>query len=805
MEKDLQLLIHMLDMNHMEEFADLDTFRTDFILHLTSKWRKPLLESKSAVSFSQSSRISIKSNQTLQLHLENNGYPLKVMYATLIPEHHEYTGMLTPYIFPVTLKGRLEFLLYSSRWIPIGSFKSWIYVRLEYGLFVAEVTLQCEEAGNVLSGKAQSFVPKSVRNIPKIPIESMFSCNWCPPFPQKELQIYSEKTKCVEAFESAFQHLPVNCGNSFGDYCYQMYKALIQERRVQLERYERYTLFEASFQFIRNIPKTYALTVPGLLEMAPPIETASRVVIREHGRPFAGIDGAVVHLIRTREVLHITVNPSVCLHRGTKYIVQFVLDDEPFYIMMNAVRKRLFSGIALPRPSFVNPTLVYPIANDLDSVQRSVVHSILQKDHRPFILQGSPGTGKTKLVIEAITLLSRFESAKILCCAPSDEATDLLARRLLQRKVDPSLIVYLNSPLRSLDSIDAKLFTICHFDSENRFLQFPQLNVYSKARIIISNCKNVHYIPNTVPITHTFFDEAAQASPPEAFVALSFFHSHWVLSGDIYQLGPSFRTKQLRKSLFHYFKDKPFVLTAELLKNYRSGSGLLSLSNELFYGSRMQFLDSQPVSLPLSILNDGTFPLIFHGIRGTDIDTEDSCRNPMEADRVVSVVQELLQFFGTSQVAVIGAFRDQIRLIRRKLRDIQLGTVNVGGILDFQGSEMNVVVISTVRSSIDRIQRDRSMGLGLLGTPERFNVAISRAKLMLVVVGNPDALQWDEYWSLAMKMSVRRGNWKGDAYPKRLFDELLHSETEVERKMRLQGDLTEIAQIEGEIGLFRNS
>ena len=65
----------------------------------------------------------------------------------------------------------------------------------------------------------------------------------------------------------------------------------------------------------------------------------------------------------------------------------------------------------------------------------------------------------------------------------------------------------------------------------------------------------------------------------------------------------------------------------------------------------------------------------------------------------------------------------------------------VGTVEEFQGQERRVVVVSTVRSSPEYLATDFQHKLGFLANPKRFNVAITRARALLVVVGNPYLLQ----------------------------------------------------------------
>ena len=90
---------------------------------------------------------------------------------------------------------------------------------------------------------------------------------------------------------------------------------------------------------------------------------------------------------------------------------------------------------------------------------------------------------------------------------------------------------------------------------------------------------------------------------------------------------------------------------------------------------------------------------------------------------------------------MITPYRRQVQKIRQKLRkDEKTKEVMVGSTEEFQGQERRVIIVSTVRSSPEYVYTDNQYKLGFLKNPKRFNVAITRAKALLIVVGNPHIL-----------------------------------------------------------------
>lgn len=75
--------------------------------------------------------------------------------------------------------------------------------------------------------------------------------------------------------------------------------------------------------------------------------------------------------------------------------------------------------------------------------------------------------------------------------------------------------------------------------------------------------------------------------------------------------------------------------------------------------------------------------------------------------------------------------------IRNVLENLDMGDIMVGSVEQFQGQEREVIIISTVRSTVKHNEFDKMYCLGFLSNPKRFNVAITRARSLLIIVGNP--------------------------------------------------------------------
>ena len=94
-----------------------------------------------------------------------------------------------------------------------------------------------------------------------------------------------------------------------------------------------------------------------------------------------------------------------------------------------------------------------------------------------------------------------------------------------------------------------------------------------------------------------------------------------------------------------------------------------------------------------------------------------------------------------------------------------LAGITVGSVEVFQGGERAVIIVSTVRSTVEFLDFDARHALGFLVNPKRFNVAVTRAQQLLVIVGNPAILALDDSWSALLRYAVAHGAYRGAALP----------------------------------------
>lgn len=136
--------------------------------------------------------------------------------------------------------------------------------------------------------------------------------------------------------------------------------------------------------------------------------------------------------------------------------------------------------------------------------------------------------------------------------------------------------------------------------------------------------------------------------------------------------------------------------------------------------------------------------------------------NKGEIRKVVEVIKSMLSdnLLSTpplrpAHIGVMAPWREQVWKLREELRKERLHAVDVGTVEDFQGRESRVVIISCVRSNKRFLEEDARRGLGVFHERKRMNVAITRAREVLVVVGNGELLSKDPYWKSFLQFTLR--------------------------------------------------
>ena len=403
----------------------------------------------------------------------------------------------------------------------------------------------------------------------------------------------------------------------------------------------------------------------------------------------------------------------------------------------------------------------------------------------PFAMMGPPGTGKTlTLTCCVIEIVKRHPQATILCCAPQNFSADVICSELLRMGLSKLKILRLNDPRRPIYEAKSDVLDCCMIDESCGIFQVPSKEAMGHFQIIISSCVASEFVAEK-SVTHVLIDEAAQAFLPEALIPLRALRQSddpsneaWgaFLCGDPKQLGPIVRSKfgsrQLGVSLLELLGgDDPHGLynSIMLTRNYRSSDDLLKIPSKLFYQNKLFYTGDSNSTLPPEFDWAGEdniapllLPLVFYGVNGEHQSQGESSSfiNKLEAVKLVHLIRSIINSDDSiteDDIGVIALYRRQVHVVRALLREQRLHRISVGTVDDFQGQERKCVFISTVVSDLNDLPPN-SYARAFFQNINRFNVAITRSKALLVVVGHPLVISSDPTWKIFLREALLRGS-----------------------------------------------
>jgi len=583
------------------------------------------------------------------------------------------------------------------------------------------------------------------------------------------------------------------------------------------------------------------LEVPGLQESRPSVLRGDKLYVRETGKGLLEYEGHV-HTVGDNVVwLGFSDKIIPKLKVGKLWDVRFSVSTFPVSNMHRAVKltqslsltKSIFPSSTFP-PSAPSPELQCFDTNiETNPEQLAAVQAIVtaQSGMAPYLVFGPPGTGKTVTLVEAIKQVWKLNpSSHIIATAPSNTAADLLASRLA--KDIPSMdMLRLHASSRSRETVPDSLRPVSNLTDAGYV--FPPMTQLAKYKILITTLVTAGKLVSAMfppnHFQHVFIDEAAQATEPETMVALagivsphltfqSVAASQIVMAGDPMQLGPIVRSviadsHGMSVSLMErLMASPPYSVTTtgydkrcitKLTRNFRSHAALLELPARLFYSKELipcadkALVDSCLNFDGLTEASKGKTPLLVHGVIGQDMREQSSPSffNPEEVVLVIEYIDQLLAMPGMMEedIGVITPYRRQVQKIRGRLELKGKKGVTIGTTEEFQGQERKVIILSTVRSSPEYVHIDNQYRLGFLADPKRFNVAITRAQALLIVVGNPRILYQDKEWRELLDYSKSLECYTGCAYPQETDTEVT---TLTNKFAKLMIDQTDMARVE---------
>lgn len=473
--------------------------------------------------------------------------------------------------------------------------------------------------------------------------------------------------------------------------------------------------------------------------------------------------------------------------------VQLYFDEYTYRLMFEAMErviKAKGNRLAQLRDIFHStaPVSTYTFAPTrfpwLNPSQEEAVNKVLwAKDVA--VVHGPPGTGKTTTLVEAIYEALHREN-QVLVCAQSNMAVDWISEKLVDRGIH---VLRIGNPTRVNDKM-------LSFTYERRFEahpDYPQLwsirkairelhqqrrkgrsdnlhqkinalkdrateleirintTLFNEARVVACTLTgSAHRVMMGMKFGTLFIDEAAQALEPACWIAIQ-RADRVILAGDHCQLPPTVKCfEAARGGLAHTLmqtivKRKPEAVS--LLKvQYRMNEEIMRFSSNWFYGGNLQ---AAPEVKYRGILDYDT-PMVWVNTEGMDNQEEFIGEtfgriNKTEATLTIEQLQAYITRIGKHRIleehidfGLISPYKAQVQYLRQLIRRDPFfkpfhHLISVNTVDGFQGQERDVIIISLVRAN-DEGQ------IGFLNDLRRMNVAITRARMKLIILGNAATL-----------------------------------------------------------------
>jgi ATP-dependent RNA/DNA helicase IGHMBP2 len=461
-------------------------------------------------------------------------------------------------------------------------------------------------------------------------------------------------------------------------------------------------------------------------------------------------------------------------------------------------------GAVAPRPTRMSEQVkIHP---SLHEDQRlAALHGILAEDVG--LIHGPPGTGKTRVLVEVI-LQCVARGDRVLALTASNAAIDHLALSLLE--AEPGLpLARLGQPARvhpALEQHTLVALTEAHerrelakglvdqafqllrqarrrsargrdawqkerearveagklFADARRLERQAAADVLDRSRVLCGTLTGLRDdVLGDEPFDVLVVDEASQALTP-ALVLGALRARRVVLAGDHRQLPPTVISPRAAKeglgeTAFSQLtaRDAEGKSSHMLTVQHRMHEALMTFPSTRFYETKLRAHPAVaqhtlvelgvlegPVAAPARVLDVIDTAGTGHEEQAAEGGGTSSAskENPGEASLVARVVRDLVQGgLAPGHIGVVTPYSGQVALLSSALADLLDQGLEIDSVDGFQGREKEAIVFSAVRSNA-------AGEVGFLGDERRLNVAITRARRKLVVIGDSATLSSDERW-----------------------------------------------------------
>lgn len=531
---------------------------------------------------------------------------------------------------------------------------------------------------------------------------------------------------------------------------------------------------------------------------------ASAVLFSNHDPRQNHLEGTISYLSGNRLKITLRTDELPEWASDGKLGIDLLFDDNSYDEMQNALKQAALLHDKAPEGRLVKiltgeqkpvfHTGLSPYTNPpLNASQQDAVNKILSAADLA-IVHGPPGTGKTTTLVQAIKALIRQNGQKVLVVAPSNTAVDLLSEKLSDEGLN---VLRIGNPVRVSErllslTLDSKMSEhssmkeikrlkkqanefrdMAHkykrnfgkaereqrkalFDEARKIIkeagnteQYIIDDIIAKAQVVAATLVGAnHYTVRNQQYHTVVIDEAGQALEPACWIPI-LKAQQVVLAGDHCQLPPTIKSDEAaRNGLATTLLEKCAALHPEtvtlLEEQYRMHATIMGYSSGIFYENKLK----AHASVAGHLLFSADTPLAFVDTAGCGFDEKSegtSTTNPEEAaflfkhlTRLVTALGDHYQPGNFPSVAVISPYKQQIQLLKEQLLhtpELQpyAGSISINTIDSFQGQERDIVYISMTRSNTEN-------RIGFLSDIRRMNVAMTRARKKLVVIGDSGTL-----------------------------------------------------------------
>lgn len=513
------------------------------------------------------------------------------------------------------------------------------------------------------------------------------------------------------------------------------------------------------------------------------------------------VDGTIVKITDSTLSLALHDDELPEWIKSGKLGIDAVCDTRTYDIQIQTIKQLLETKRGLVH-DFYDKKFLPELANDfsenekLNNSQSYAVRSILS-DCSVHVVHGPPGTGKTRTITDAIVRFAK-DGKRILVATPTNAAADHICLQLVHAGCDA--LRYGNSFKMTIEAEHYSLYTriqnhpelavvarlskdadvirkkafryVRNFDADAQMerkqlrqeLKEIQKDIRSiekqirqslveKAQVIVGTLIGLHQdeILNQT-FDALFVDEAGQALEP-AIWALGKHVKKLVLAGDPFQLPPVLFAANAQKlalstSLIEVAIQKGHP-TSLLDTQYRMNHKIMQFSNHWFYQNKLK---SANENSQRQLENEPFEPIEFIDTAGCSFDEEmdesGGISNHGEADILTKRFKELN--LSGKNCGLISPYRKQVVVLDELIKHT---SVTVQTIDSFQGQERDIILISLVRSN--------SAGeIGFLKDYRRMNVAMTRAKEKLILIGDSATLGNDSFYGELLSYIEQNGSYR---------------------------------------------